>query len=103
MALDSNRTIDNNLIVEIVSRYFDLRIEDFKSSRRSREISYPRQIAMFLCRELTEMSLPQIGNAFGGRDHTTVMHAIEKIQTEMKENLETKHAIEELKKNISGK
>jgi chromosomal replication initiator protein len=97
------RTIDSNIIIDAVSRYFDMKIDDFKSKRRSRDITHPRQIAMFLCRELTDMSLPKIGNAFGGRDHTTVMHACDKIENFMNNNAEIKRTIEELKRNISGK
>lgn len=96
------RAINCNTITEAVARYFDIRPDDFKSKKRSRDIAYPRQIAMFLCRELTDMSLPKIGQAFGGRDHTTVIHACEKIVEEFKSNSETKRAINELKKNLAG-
>ena len=72
----------------------------FNSKKRTRTIAYPRQIAMFLCRELTELSLPKIGLDFGGRDHTTVIHAIDKITNEIKENSETKKTISDLKKKI---
>ncbi len=99
----NTRVIDTTHIVDIVSRYFDLRPDEFKSQKRNRSISFPRQIAMYLCRDLTGMSLPKIGNEFGGRDHTTVMHAIEKIESEMLANMETKRTVEELKRNITGK
>jgi len=94
-------TVDH--IIDVVSRYFDLRPEEFRSQKRSRNIAYPRQIAMYLCRELIGLSLPKIGSEFGGRDHTTVIHAIEKIEKDIAENSETKRAIEELTRNISGK
>ncbi len=96
------RAINCNTIQDAVARYFDIRPDDFKSKKRSRDISYPRQIAMFLCRDLTDMSLPKIGQAFGGRDHTTVIHACDKIIDELKSNSETKRAINELKKNLAG-
>ncbi len=96
------RAINCNTIQDAVARYFDIRPDDFKSKKRSRDIAFPRQIAMFLCRELTDMSLPKIGQAFGGRDHTTVIHACEKIIEEFKTNSETKRAINELKKNLAG-
>ena len=96
------RAINCNTIQDAVARYFDIRPDDFKSKKRSRDIAFPRQIAMFLCRELTDMSLPKIGQAFGGRDHTTVIHACEKIVEEFKTNTETKRAINELKKNLAG-
>lgn len=58
---------------------------------------------MFLCRELTDMSLPKIGNDFGGRDHTTVIHAYDKIKEDIENNSETRRAINEIKDNILGK
>ena len=72
-------------IQESVANYYNLRIEDLKSQRRTRNIAYPRQIAMYLSRKLTDMSLPKIGEEFGGRDHTTVIHAYEKISEFIKE------------------
>ncbi len=103
--MDENRVrrIDSNLIIDTVSRYFDMKIEDFKSKRRSKDIAHPRQIAMYLCREFTEMSLPKIGSAFGGRDHTTVIHACNKVEKGIFENEEIKRTVEELKRNIAGK
>jgi chromosomal replication initiator protein len=65
--------------------YFDLSLEDLQGTSRSRTLTTARQIAMYLCRELTELSLPKIGQEFGGRDHTTVMHANKKIRTQMAE------------------
>ena len=89
--------------MKVVCRYYDVTPEQLKSKKRSREIAFPRQVAMFLCRELTGMSLPRIGQVFGGRDHTTVMHACDKIQTEMDTNSEVRRAISEMKRNITGK
>jgi chromosomal replication initiator protein len=71
-------------IMNAVARRYHLTPEDLKQSQRSQLTSLPRQIAMYLCRELTELSLPQIGETFGGRDHSTVIHALCKIR-EMKE------------------
>jgi chromosomal replication initiator protein len=71
-------TIDN--IQKTVAEYFKIRVADLLSKRRSRSIARPRQIAMALARELTNHSLPEIGDAFGGRDHTTVLHACERIR-----------------------
>jgi len=97
------RIINCSSIQEAVARYFDIRPEEFKSKRRTRDIAYPRQIAMFLCRDLTDISLPKIGEEFGGRDHTTVIHACEKILEEVSSNSETKRTINELKKDLLGK
>ncbi|NSW92031.1 MAG: chromosomal replication initiator protein DnaA [Firmicutes bacterium] len=96
------RIINSDIIIEVVSRYFGLKPEDFKSKKRNRDIAFPRQVAMYLCRELTDMSLPQIGNEFGGRDHTTVMHAFSKISENINTNYEVRRTIEELKRNIAG-
>lgn len=79
---DRQLTIDN--IQKTVAEYYKIRIADLLSKRRSRSITRPRQIAMSLCKELTSHSLPEIGSAFGGRDHTTVLHACRKIK-ELKE------------------
>ncbi|NLC67477.1 MAG: chromosomal replication initiator protein DnaA, partial [Clostridiaceae bacterium] len=96
------RVINLDVIIEIVSRYFGVKIEDFKSKKRSRDIAFPRQVAMYLCRELTDMSLPQIGHEFGGRDHTTVMHAYSKISENIAKDYTVRRTIEELRKNIVG-
>lgn len=98
-----NKQITIELIQDVVASYFNIRIEDFKSSRRTRNITYPRQIAMYLCRKLTDMSLPRIGEEFGGRDHTTVIHAYEKISGALKEDEELKYTIKEITKRFSQK
>lgn len=103
LSSSNNRVIDISHIIDSVSRYFDLQPEDFTSQKRNRNISYPRQIAMYLCREIIGTSLPKIGDEFGGRDHTTVIHAIQKIEEDIQNNMETKRAIDELKRNIKGK
>ncbi|HXL04506.1 MAG: chromosomal replication initiator protein DnaA [Firmicutes bacterium] len=73
-------------VQQAVAQYFRVSIDDFKSKKRTRNITYPRQIAMYLSRELTEASLPRIGDEFGGRDHTTVMHACSKIQEDIQQD-----------------
>lgn len=73
------KQITADAIVKIVTELHKLKLEDFYSKKRSKNIAYPRQIAMYLCRELTGMSFPQIAEKFGGRDHTTVMHGYNKI------------------------
>lgn len=96
------REITVSLIKEEVGKKFGLKIEDFDSKKRTRAIAYPRQIAMYLSRELTDLSLPKIGDEFGGRDHTTVMHACDKIIKDIKESNELKDKIDMLLKNIKG-
>lgn len=92
-------TIDS--IQEIVANYYNLRIEDFKSARRTRNVAFPRQIAMYLCRKLTDMSLPKIGEEFGGRDHTTVIHAYEKISEMLNSDESFQSTINDLIKKIT--
>jgi len=70
-------TVDT--IQELVSKKYNIKLEDFAAKKRTRSVAFPRQIAMYLSRELTDLSLPKIGEEFGGRDHTTVLHAHEKI------------------------
>ena len=93
----NNKTVEItvDLIKEIVSKNFKIKIDDFNSKKRTRAIAHPRQIAMYLTRELTDLSLPKIGDEFGGRDHTTVIHAYDKISADISEN-------DDLKKRIDG-
>jgi len=92
-------TID--LIQDVVANYYNLKVADLKSARRTRNIAFPRQIAMYLCRKLTDMSLPKIGEEFGGRDHTTVIHAYEKISTNLKQDESLQNAISDLTKRLN--
>lgn len=96
------KMITPKVIQNIVAEKYDVKINDFLSKKRTRAIAYPRQIAMYLTRELTELSLPKIGQEFGGRDHTTVIHAHNKIIKELEtdENLanEIKNLMEDIKK-----
>lgn len=84
------------LIQQAVAEYFNIEIEDLKAQRRTKNITFPRQIAMYIIRELTDYSLPKIGEEFGGRDHTTVIHAYEKIQNSIKEDPEVDRIIKTL-------
>lgn len=91
-----------DLIQDIVASYFKLKIEDLTAKKRTRNLAFPRQIAMYLCRELTDTSLPRIGEIFGGRDHTTVMHAHDKISRERSEDAKLNATIKELIKRIEN-
>lgn len=99
----NSRQITIGLIQDIVSSYYNLKVEDFKSARRTRNVAFPRQIAMYLSRKLTDTSLPKIGEEFGGRDHTTVIHAYEKISQNLKKDESLQTAIAELTKRINQK
>ena len=91
---------DVHRIQKIVSEYFQISVEDIRSKKRSSNISFPRQIAMYLCRVMTNESFPKIGTEFGGKDHSTVMHSVEKIENEIKVNKDLANIIEKLKKDI---
>jgi chromosomal replication initiator protein len=94
------RVVTVNKIQETVASYFNLKNEDLKTKKRTRQVAYPRQIAMYLTRELTDLSLPKIGESFGGRDHTTVLHACEKITVELQGDLSLQGIISELTDQI---
>lgn len=102
MGSTAEKVITVEAIQELVAAHYKIRVEDLKAKKRTRSIAYPRQIAMYLTRELTDLSLPRIGEYFGGRDHTTVLHACDKIAEDKKKhpNLERQLAklIEDLKK-----
>ena len=91
---------DVHRIQKIVSEYFQITVEDIRSKKRSSNISFPRQIAMYLCRSMTNESFPKIGTEFGGKDHSTVMHSVEKIEQEIKVNPDLAKIIEKLKNDI---
>ncbi len=91
---------DIQRIQKIVSEYFQISMEDIRGKKRSSNISFPRQIAMYLCRAMTSESFPKIGTEFGGKDHSTVMHSVEKIENEIKVNKDLANIIEKLKKDI---
>ena len=91
---------DIHRIQKIVSEYFQISVDDIRSKKRSSNISFPRQIAMYLCRTMTSESFPKIGTEFGGKDHSTVMHSVEKIENEIKVNKDLANIIEKLKKDI---
>jgi chromosomal replication initiator protein len=95
------RRIKIDDILRIVSRHFAVSKQDILSQRRHRSVVRPRQIGMYLAKHLTSRSLPEIGRRFGDRDHTTVLHAIRKIDKEVGENPRLKDEIEELKRQLS--
>lgn len=85
-----------------VCNYYRLRLEDLNSKKRTKTIAFPRQIAMYLSRELTDYSLPKIGEDFGGRDHTTVIHAHEKISQNLKKDPLLREAIQKIKSRLQN-
>ena len=91
---------DITRIQKIVSEYFQISVEDIRSKKRSSNIAFPRQIAMYLCRKLTSESFPKIGTEFGGKDHSTVMHSVEKIETEIRNNKDLAAIIKKLENDL---
>jgi len=87
-------------IKHVVGEYYSIQLEDFSAKKRTQSIAYPRQIAMYLSRELTDFSLPKIGNEFGGRDHTTVLHAHEKISNLIKVDKQLQQEIQQIKTSL---
>ena len=99
---EKEKIITIKLIQKEVSSFFHLKTSDLKSKNRNRAVVSARHLAMFLCRELTDTSLPEIGKNFGGKDHTSVIHACKKINSQLKSNPDTAHNIKQLKDIISG-
>lgn len=90
------REVNADLIQEVTAKHFNKKIEDLKGSSREKTINQARQVAIYLCRELTELSFPKIAEQFGGRDHSTIMHAYERIKTRRKAEFELDQAVQEL-------
>ena len=101
MALqDKQVSIDN--IQRIVAEYYKIKVADLLSKRRSRSVARPRQVAMALSKELTNHSLPEIGNAFGGRDHTTVLYGCRKIKELRETNADISEDYKNLLRSLTG-
>ncbi|SDB34829.1 chromosomal replication initiator protein DnaA [Eubacterium oxidoreducens] len=98
---DKPKEITAQLIIEVVSDHFQVSMEKLLSTNRSKDVVRPRQIAMFLCNELTDSSSEAIGNLLGGRDHSTVLHGAKKISEEYHSNEETKNLIDTIIKKIN--
>jgi len=91
---DKPKLITVHQIKKVIGDHYGLKIEELKAKKRTKNVVYPRQIAMYLTRELTDLSLPRIGEAFGGRDHTTVLHACDKINNELKQDEQFKATLD---------
>ncbi|MDP2652445.1 MAG: chromosomal replication initiator protein DnaA [Candidatus Omnitrophota bacterium] len=96
MVKETIPTISIEMVQKKVAEFFKLSVSDLKAKRRSKNILLPRQIAMHLIRHLTNFSLPEIGQSFGGKDHTTVLHSLKKIDRDLQTNKELKNTIEQL-------
>ncbi len=98
---DQAREITPEVIISIVADHFGLKAEDLASSKRNKEIVYPRQIAMYLCREMTTVPLSLIGKCMGGRDHTTIIHGIDKVKDALDSDETLRSTVDILKKKIN--
>lgn len=94
------KVISSDFIQDVVAKYFSIDKKDLAGNKRSNDVAFPRQIAMYLCREVANMTFPQIGIDFGNRDHSTVMHAYKKIEKDVKEKNNTKLIVESVKNII---
>ena len=98
----SERKVTIEEIIRKVADHYNLRMSDMMSARRSRIISRPRQLAMFLAKNLTSKSLPEIGRRFGGRDHTTVIHAVKKIEELKNKDFQIAEEVEILRRMLEA-
>ena len=98
---DKPREITPQLLIEVVSEHFQISLDQMISKNRSNEIAKPRQIAMYLCKTMTDIPLDSIGSLLGGRDHSTIIHGIKKIGDEYDSNEQTRNLIETIKKKIN--
>jgi len=97
-----NRQISVENIQKTVADFYKIKVADMYSKKRPASIARPRQIAMFLAKELTQKSLPEIGELFGGRDHTTVLHAVRKIAAERQQLTELNQQLHVLEQTLKG-
>jgi chromosomal replication initiator protein len=95
-----HKQVTAELIMQTVSDYYSVTLNDLVGPTRKREITVPRQIAIYLTREMTGMSLPQIGSVFGGRDHTTVMHSCKTVEAQMISNPNLKLVVEDIQRLV---
>ncbi|TMC53667.1 MAG: chromosomal replication initiator protein DnaA [Chloroflexi bacterium] len=96
----TRKPINVERIQALVADYYNVTLDDMKGKRRDKHIVFPRQVAMFLVREETPSSLPAIGKAFGGRDHTTALHSIEKIANELKEDERLRYEVQAIREKL---
>ena len=98
---NKQRTITPNLIIDVVADHYNIASTDITSKKRNQEFALPRQIVMYICRQLTDVSLNNVGKILGGKDHTTVMHGVKKIEDDMKKNEDLKNNVEAIIKKIN--
>ena len=98
---DENKTVTSEMIISATAEHFHLSLQEIRSSKRDKKYVFPRMIAMYLCREMTEDALVTIANLLNRKDHTTVLSACKKIEQEMASNPQTRNAVETIRKKVS--
>jgi len=98
--VDKSRDVTIEMIQKQVAEFFKIKLADLKSEKRLKVVVVPRQIAIYLCRELTKSSYPEIGEKFGGKDHSTIIHSVKKIDRLVHQDLEIKETVEQLKREL---
>jgi chromosomal replication initiator protein len=97
-----NRQISVENIQKTVADFYKIKVADMYSKKRPASIAHPRQVAMYLAKEMTKKSLPEIGELFGGRDHTTVLHAVRKVAGDRTKNTELNQQLHVLEQTLKG-
>ena len=98
--IENNKEITIEKIQKLVAEHFQIKVTELKSPKRLKNIVLPRQISMYICRNMTNLSYPEIGSKFGGKDHSTIIHAVKKIQKLMEDDIQMKVTIEKLIENL---
>lgn len=99
--VEKTKDITVEMIQKHVAEHFKIKVSELKSDKRLKTFVVPRQIAIYICRELTKSSYPEIGEKFGGKDHSTIIHSVKKIEKQMANDLEIKNIVENLKKELA--
>ena len=98
---DDNRAVSPELIIEVVSEHFNVPVAELKGKKRNAEIVLPRQIVMYLCRNMTDTPLKSIGALLGGKDHASISHGVKKIEQDMKTDEALNNTINIIRKKIN--
>jgi chromosomal replication initiator protein len=98
--VEKTRDITVEMIQKQVAEHFRIKVSELKSDKRIKTLVVPRQIAIYICRELTKASYPEIGEKFGGKDHSTIIHSVKKVEKQLAADAEFKATVEEIKKKL---
>ena len=98
--VDKTRELSIEIIQKQVAEFYKVKVSELKSEKRQKAIVVPRQVAIYLCRELTKASYPEIGEKFGGKDHSTIIHSVKKIERLSEQDADLKGTIENLRRGL---